>query len=394
MSADQPPSNVHDIGTADRNRRSDALAKGDLAGALRRGRDRFTRAVAEPTLLTMSPFYVQAGARHIVFGDTGIGKSLIVMRAAVEVALRGHKVIYFAGESYEDEFDDRLQCIVRGLGYEPSTVEHAQIFDTLAENLLDLSSASFPLAESRRQLAAIRDTEDPELVIFDPYVTYATGSENDVESARDFTVALNTLFISRGVAVVIVHHSGKGHEGSPAETMRGSSHLPSWSQLTYRVTAVDLDAHCTRMTVECKKGRPKRKPELVSYDRVLSEDYATTWFRPASGSTDGLLQEQKAKDKGKTEEAEVDPATIVPITALPAFASDDTRNAREILREAMLLHDNKAFTRFEVEHLTGLTKSPANNLLKAFVEAGIAIPLGMTKHNRSRLQAYRYAPQK
>lgn len=337
----------------------------------------------------MSPFYVQAGARHIVYGGTGIGKSLIVMLAAVQCALRGHRVLYFAGESYDDEFDDRLQCILRGLGYNPDRPENTAVLDTLNDNFFDLSSASFPLKDSARALTVVRDQIEPELVIFDPYVTYATGSENDVESARDFTVALNKLFVSRGIAVVVVHHSGKGSDGHESETMRGSTHLPSWSQLTYRVTAQDIDTHMTRMVVECKKGRPKRKPELVAYERVLSEDLTTTWFRPASASA----AEVAKGGESSIPKPDVPTEDLVHPDAIPKHIEGDDRPAEKIMRELMLLNSGKVFTRMEVERATGVKNRGARYLLQALVESGVADHVGNVKVGRTVTPGYRYRPQ-
>ena len=375
---------------ATQDERADALSRGDLLGAIRRERARFTRAVEEPELLTMSPFYVQSGARHIVYGGTGIGKSLLVQLAAIQVALRGHKVLYFAGESYEDEFDDRTQCLLRGLGYDPDQASSEPILDTLSENFFDLSTASFPLHESHRQLDTIRDEIEPELVIFDPYVTYATGSENDVEHVRDFTVALNKLFVSRGIAVIVVHHAGKGQDGHDSETMRGSSHLPSWSQLTYRVTAQDIDAHMTRMVVECRKGRPKRKPETVAYERVLSDDLRTTWFRPASAGAATIQQPDGARPVDDT--LPVD--RLVPEGAFPLFLEGDDRSPTKIIRELALINEKYVFTRHEVERATGMKRTAAKELVEEMCSSGLLDRVGMIKVGRQIVRAYQYRPQK
>lgn len=380
------PTDIDETPLCDRDKRADALGQGRLVDAIRTSRDRFTRKVADPELLTMSPIYVQAGARHILFGDTGIGKSLVTMLAAVECALRGHKVIYFAGESYEDEFDDRLQCLVRGLGFNPDSPEYEGVFDVLSENLLDLCSASFPVKDSVRALQVVREQFQPDLVIFDPYVTFATGSENDVESARDFTVALNKLFISRGIAVVVVHHSGKGTDGAPSESMRGSTHLPSWSQLTYRVTAVDVDAHMTRMVIDCKKGRPKRKPELVAYERVLSEDLTTTWFRPASASADLLAHDGERP----VDQTDVDSSQLVDTSLLPPSNPNDTRQPAVVLREVMLVHKNRVFTRMEAELVTGVSRTASKELLAAMAHDGLISYAGMIRVGRQKTKSYQY----
>ncbi len=270
-----------------RQKREPTLLKHVKAG------DLLSRVIEPPRALTTFPFFIEEGARHILFGPTNVGKSMIAIFASIVVARNGYRVLYLPGESDEYEMQDRIRCIINGDG--DGDGMRAQIH----ENLIIGEEGVFPIYDPAtrepnplfvRTIAALK----PDLIVVDPYVSFAVGSENDVESARDFTNALNRLCVLNRIAIMLVHHQGRG-EG---EHMRGSSALDGWPNWTYHLTGNPdpVDMHMVHMAVDCQKHRGKRRQPRMAYEMILSEDETTTYFRVASAEANDAARANQPDD--------------------------------------------------------------------------------------------------
>jgi hypothetical protein len=160
----------------------------------------------------------------MLVGESGVGKSFVVIDMAVSVALgdpwldlptaRG-AVFVIAGEGYSG-FRNRLKAIAK---HRKRTLTGAPLF---------FSNAAISLNDPTSVLTARREieqlTEKPALIIIDTLHRNAGGA--DENSAKDISSVLKEIdsklrVFGSSCAVLIVHHSGHGEK----TRARGSSSL-------------------------------------------------------------------------------------------------------------------------------------------------------------------------
>lgn len=170
---------------------------------------------------------LEAGGLAMLVGESGVGKSFVVIDMAVSVALgdpwldlptaRG-AVFVIAGEGYSG-FRNRLKAIAKHRGRTLTGVP--LFFSNAAISLNDPTS----VLSARREIEQLTEKHgEPVLIVIDTLHRNAGGA--DENSAKDISSVLKEIdsklrVFGSNCAVLIVHHSGHGEK----TRARGSSSL-------------------------------------------------------------------------------------------------------------------------------------------------------------------------
>ena len=249
----------------------------------------------------------------MVHAGRGIGKTHWALSVAFAVAtggtflrwtaLEARKVLYLDGELPGQVMQKRLAMHL------PDCEPKPGYFRTFTPDLLDSEAVLPDLATTRGQSAINSMIEDDTaLVVLDNLSAWARsgGRENDAESWAPIAAWLLGLR-RRGIAVLLVHHSGKGGE------QRGTSKKEDLLDVVLKLARpADYDPRDGAVFVmEITKGRNLLGDDAESLELALKVDEGTkraTWAwktategsfsRVVALSNDGLTQNEIAEELG------------------------------------------------------------------------------------------------
>jgi KaiC/GvpD/RAD55 family RecA-like ATPase len=163
--------------------------------------------------------YLHEAELLMVYGGRGCGKTWFALSLAYAIAAGGEflgkrvekprKVLYLDSEMRASRMRARLAMIVQGMDSEADD----SMLQLLTRDVLPASTQWPDMGdeEGREAIAALIESALPEVIVIDNLSGWirSGAGENDEESWRDMASFLMTQR-SRGRAVVIVHHAGKG----------------------------------------------------------------------------------------------------------------------------------------------------------------------------------------
>lgn len=141
--------------------------------------------------------------------------------------------------------------------------------------------------EGLETVRRIVDTIHPVLIVFDPFVSFYGGNENDSEEMAKFTEGLNEIVNPpegsgrTGTTVLIIHHANK------KDDIRGSTVLQGWFdsvlrfEVTRKVQIPGLALKRDIITVKSEKqrdGEVFEDPPLLSAVPLFDKDLGMTVF--------------------------------------------------------------------------------------------------------------------
>lgn len=252
--------------------------------------------------------WLAARTLNMIFAWRGMGKSWIAQAIALAVASGGlvfakagagpawgamssRKVLLIDGEMAGPALKTRFASLIVGGDYQPDgrlRVLSADLFD----------DPPLPSISSREGQAVIEShLGDAELVVFDNVSTLFRGlDENDAsewDAVQDFLLSLRR----RGLAVLLVHHGGKG--GAQRGTSKREDVLDTVISLR-RPDDYD-EAEGARFRVVFEKARGLSGRDVESFEaQLVVEKGAAKWV--TSDIRDELDDEiEKLKRAGKTQ---------------------------------------------------------------------------------------------
>lgn len=149
----------------------------------------------------------------------GVGKTWISCSLSLAIATGtaflgmmpvaiARRVLYCDGEMRASRLKARFEALCKGIGVEPAP----GMLNVLTRDILPDGSRWPDLADElgRQDFMSIISELRPGVIVFDNLSSWVRsgGRENDEESWREVAVFLMTLR-SRGISVVLIHHSGK-----------------------------------------------------------------------------------------------------------------------------------------------------------------------------------------
>lgn len=131
-------------------------------------------------------------------------------------------VLFFNGEDSERIQKDRLANIMRAKGLNYSDLAKLKI--------IRADSLRLDIVEDLNSLRAIVETNEPKLVILDPFVRLHRINENNSAEVAELLGRLRDIQKDFNTAIILVHHQTKagGKNTRGGTRMRGSSELHAW----------------------------------------------------------------------------------------------------------------------------------------------------------------------
>lgn len=100
------------------------------------------------------------------------------------------------------------------------------------------------------------------LVIIDPLISFYHGDENDNSTMRRFLDRLTQLMSLTGVAIILVHHVGRGGASKDSSYAgRGASAVGDWAHNSFLLRMADPKEGILELS--CQKARNFKKPEPI-----------------------------------------------------------------------------------------------------------------------------------
>jgi hypothetical protein len=166
-----------------------------------------------------------------------VGKSLLAMNVALHLAAgkdflgfrieSPHRVLFLAAEGGRHSFKARAMKMVQSIGGTEGMPERVNVMANPDMQLDD--------ADGVKLLRATIEDCQPDIVIFDPLVKFHGADENSAKEMTQINRVLRQLITDYGIAVILVHHQGKGAEGNT----RGSSAISGEYDSCMMLTAKD-----------------------------------------------------------------------------------------------------------------------------------------------------------
>ena len=172
--------------------------------------------------------YVQEGALHLAFGESGSGKSFCVIDMSLCIGceeidywndttmpIKHGPVIYFAGEGAKG-LSKRCAGLLQKYNVPPENVD-ITVFDEVFH--LDDTDLEYDIDSTIENIRAV--CGKPALIVVDTVHTYLSGDENKAVDVANFLTACRRLIREFGCAVILIHHVGVALENKGRA--RGSS---------------------------------------------------------------------------------------------------------------------------------------------------------------------------
>jgi hypothetical protein len=172
----------------------------------------------------------KAGA-ILISGPQKIGKSMFGTQLALALADRSpflsfpagganYRTLILQAEVAPKRMKERFEKQITRFGADARQgVLSASVF----------SAIKLDSKEGVEQVMACVDEHTPDLLVIDPLSNFHRGNENEAQDMLRITAVLDTIR-SKGPAVAVVHHHGKGsgERQNVGHKARGSSVLPGW----------------------------------------------------------------------------------------------------------------------------------------------------------------------
>lgn len=239
-----------------------------------------------PTRKHLISPWLKEGESAMVYAPTGVGKSMFTMTLALAVAGGGkafgwtcpepRKVLYIDGEMHVQDLQERAILLAQTVEGAPNAEAMGQNLKFYArqyqesEGFLDLAKE-----EDRKELMKVLDEEGPiDLLILDNLSTLATIADENAASSFEPILKLLMELKRRGVATILVHHTGKTKANTQRKNdFRGSSKLGTTFEVIMGLKPLDDTAgRGVGFSLEWDKYRNKPDERVSPLQVVLSTE--------------------------------------------------------------------------------------------------------------------------
>lgn len=260
--------------------------------------------------------YVQEGALHLDYGESGCGKTFVALDQALSIAceeihnwhgmkIRHAPVIYLAGEGSKGLIK-RCALWIQERNINPQLVKFGVIEEAfkLDDNSDVTTSIQNTIGNIKFYMQKMKCTA-PALIIIDTLHRYMNGDENKAVDVSKFITACTILMQEFGCAIKIIHHVGNAGENKSRP--RGSSSLTADFDITtlYQKTnsTISVDQTKNKDSV-AKKGLKFTLKQGALPDEWNNDEKPTTSctieLSPYSSHTQPYIPETNAPKKLST----------------------------------------------------------------------------------------------
>jgi len=186
---------------------------------------------------------LEASDSLLLTGSSGLGKSLMVLAIALAVAIgrtlfnqfaipHARRVLLLQSENSLKATRNRITALLEAYESSPDYGVYKKGLDKIFTTMVgDDCRISGNLMDPTflNTLTDIIDSVKPGLLILDPLISFHSGSENDNVEMRSLLDTLTKVASERHVAVLVVHHHGKG-DHREANQSRGATAITDWAR--------------------------------------------------------------------------------------------------------------------------------------------------------------------
>jgi RecA-family ATPase len=214
---------------------------------------------------------VSANSAAVISGIGGIGKSNLSLNIAL--ALSSPEVISFLGlavleqvnvllvqaENPASDTKNRIEAMSKHPGFKAGW-KH---FYTLTHNLSDIRILDGDFNDDKFLLRVLEEIQSTNagLLIIDPWISFHRGDENDNSAMRRTLDRLTLLMSLTGVAILLLHHVGKGAQDGSSYAGRGAMAVGDWCHNSFLLRVHDKKTNTLELS--CQKARNFRKPAPI-----------------------------------------------------------------------------------------------------------------------------------
>jgi archaellum biogenesis ATPase FlaH len=194
-------------------------------------------------------------------GPEGEGKSLLSL--ALGCCLAGGEPV--AGFAAAEKGRVLVIDAENGVGEIHRRVRALGLTDRASDSITFFAAEALDLRRDLEMLAALVDTERPDLLVLDSFRSLWGGDENTSDQVAPVLDGLRNLGRSRNVAILLLHHTTKDRR-----TYRGSSAIGASVELMFVLGRAEGDSDPARRFLRCRKSRPAPEPP-VHWIRLSAE---------------------------------------------------------------------------------------------------------------------------
>lgn len=231
--------------------------------------------------------FLKKGQIMVLVGPSGSGKSTfladLVMKVSRGIPFWGGrrtskgKILLYVGEDLNGVLY-RLNVLAKKLNI---NLDEKQII--IKTKLLDLGNDA-DMIEVDQDIKKWK----PVIVAFDTFTMFFRGDENSAQDISDLYVNLRSTCTKTGVAIILVHHTGKNADSGP----RGSSAITANADVVYTVTSKAVEPGSMAMTVSNTKNKNSRHIDPIE---LIADDSGCTVTTKAGEKITALVLKEAAK---------------------------------------------------------------------------------------------------
>ena len=168
-----------------------------------------------------------AGTISLTVAAGGVGKSMVVIQEACEIASNGNKVILLMLEDDLNEVRRRVKACLIHHGYEEVIIaENLVVLNEETRFTIARMEQNQPMAVDSHLIREAATQYGARVIIADPFVQTHEMNENDNGQMNFVADQFRSIAKELNIAVMLVHHTRKGSEYSTrGENARGASAL-------------------------------------------------------------------------------------------------------------------------------------------------------------------------
>jgi len=223
-----------------------------------------------PEIEKMFDVFLHSGELAILFGDTGIGKSILAVAIADAVS-RGQgllmlenqysacKVIYYDFELSDKQFQKRYSSEIGDIHLFSNNLFTDNV--DFAELIVDRHN-KFESVLLEKIKSDIKDV-DAKLIIIDNITFLSAQTSSDVQVAMELMKLLKQLKTELGITILVLAHTPKRHASQPLtiNDLAGSKQLSNFADTVFAIGVSSADSGYRYI----KQVKPSRSGEL-KYD--------------------------------------------------------------------------------------------------------------------------------
>lgn len=215
----------------------------------------------------------------MIFGYGGSGKSLFALQLAISLAdppengflgtfpvSSCKKVLFLQSEVSSAGINDRIKKIYGEKGM-PSSVRESIKFIAL-NNCITVSD-SFTNSQFVSMLKNTVKTNNFDVIIIDPLISYHVEDENNNNAMRRVLDSIKSLCQELKVSILIVHHSGKSYQGENNSGGRGASSIGDWASSSLELKADSKDQYFKLIHKKARDFRKFSELRLIRSDNLV-----------------------------------------------------------------------------------------------------------------------------